>query len=273
MAWAFRTVPDELVACAEAVAEHYRALGYRISVEPRELGFPNTPTFQAKRANTRLVAEVVDRIDEALLKRWTDYGKSSGKDFRVVVVVPDPVIIVAQADAMLRALGLGCVVASPQGCVERIQPTDLALNVALPELAAMPARARELLGPAYEKFARGDWREGFEDACQAFEAESRRYMKRHSKSGRIRVLRKGVPTALTSTEIDHFTMGRLASVFGEIINQNLADSVIHDTLKSVNQDRIGVVHKKASKAVEARLRRNVGQHMWTLHAGFKEVIG
>jgi hypothetical protein len=270
--WGFRTVPEELVACAEGSAEYYRTLGYAVAPEGHELGFPSTPTFRARRGNTSVVVEVLGRIDEQLLNRWTAYGKSNGRDFRVVVSVADSATLTPKNETLLRKLGVGCIEFSNGAIVERILPTDLALNVELPKLEDMPARVRELLGPAYEHFARGNWREGFGDACQAFEAEARRYMKRHSRTGRIKVLRKKGPTTLTAKAIDGMTMGQLARAFSEIVAQNRSDSVVAMTLTSVNPDRVGVTHKKMSKRVEGRLRQNVGRHMWALHTGFGEVI-
>ena len=67
-------------------------------------------------------------------------------------------------------------------------------------------------------------------------------------------------------------MGRLAGVFAKIQNQNRADSLIGKTFNSINKDRIGVAHHKAKKVTENRLRKNVGNHMWSMINAFKVVV-
>lgn len=272
MPWTFRTVPDELLPCAEAVADYYRALGYVVTEERGEIGFPNTPTIHTRRGNTRLAVEVVTRVDEGMIRRWVAFGKSSGSDFRVVVALSGSTELPISIEGLLRDLGVGCILHNEGLTVERIAPADLALNVELPELGEMPARMRAGLGPAYEHFRNGYWREGFSDACQAFENEARKYLKRHSRTGRVLVLRRSTPVQLSAREINKMTMGQLAGTFRFIVNRNVPDTVVGETLAAVNKDRVGVAHKKASKAVETRLRLNVGRHMWTLVAGFREVI-
>lgn len=272
MAFTFRTVPDELVFCAETTAAYYRERGYSVRPERSELGYPNTPTLQAKRDNTIVVVEVLTRVVVGDIKRWIGYGKSSGRDFRLVVCLDSHTALNSRSERELRELGVGCLVLDGTTLTERLVAADLGLNVELPSLDKMSIRIRRALGPAYEQFDRRSWREGFSDACQAFEGEARRYLKRHSKSGRIEVLRKSGPAKLTPKQINKMTMGTLRDAFRGIVAQNQADSTIADVLASVNKDRIGVAHKKASKGVEARLRKNVGRHMWTLYAGFQVVF-
>src|SRR5260370_32490131 len=117
-----------------------------------------------------------------------------------------------------------------------------------------------------DQFDRAQWREGFEDACQALEVQARRYFKKWTKTTRIKVLRKGIPVALSNKEINKMTMGKLAETFGAIQSPNHADSIIEQALTTINKDRIGVAHHKAHKTTEKRLRTNVGQHMWTIVA-------
>lgn len=272
MRWSFRTVPEELLACAETCADHLSAVGYSVKVEKKEIGYPNTPTLWGKRANTVAVVEVVDRLKEDTLRGWAAYGRSCREDFRVIVALPESAVLPPKSDQLLRSLGLGCLQVSGGVVVERLTASDLGINIALPPLTRMPMKVRALLGPAYEKFDRGDWRDGFADACQAFEVEARRYFKRHTSTGRIKVLRKSGPSSLPMKEIDRLTMGQLLAAFKTIVTANLSDNMIAETLEAVNRDRIGVAHKKTTKRVETRLRSNVGRHMWRLYSGFQEVI-
>lgn len=69
------------------------------------------------------------------------------------------------------------------------------------------------------------------------------------------------------------TLGQLAVAFGEIQNQNYTDSAVGKVLALLNRDRVGVAHHKRKATTEARLRRNVGKHMWNVAAALKELLG
>ena len=269
--WVFRTVPEELLDVAASIADHLASVGYSIYPERGALGFPYTPTLLVRRKHTEAVVEVVSRVDDSRVREWVAYGRSTGRDFRVSLALRHDTEMRTETEELLRECGVGCFLISPHGVTEKLISTDLALNIELPDLKALPMKARRLLGPAYENFDRGMWREGFEEACHAFESEARRYLKRHCASGRVTLQGKKqyVPKA---SVIDRAPMGGLRDMFNHIISQNRADSLIGDTLAEVNQDRIGVVHHKGKKVVESRLRRNVGRHMWSLVNAFREVI-
>ncbi|CAN5414316.1 hypothetical protein BH24GEM3_BH24GEM3_14580 [soil metagenome] len=268
----FRTVPEELIGPAELVAEHLSTHGYALRVEKPELGYPYTPTLVGKRQTTTIIVEVDSAIRLDRLSQWVAYGKSAGRDTRVIVAIPDSIEVPATLDTKLRGLGVGLWLVGADGPVERLNAQDLALNVQLPELRTLPRDVRRLLGPAYEKFARAVWREGFEEACQALEAEARRYLKAGLRSQRITIVsRKG--RTPTGTEIDKMTLGQLGDMFARIRNQNHADAVLGQALKAVNKDRVGVVHHKARQRTENRLRKNVGRHMWSVVAALKEILG
>jgi len=270
--WTFRTVPEELLECAELAAEHFRTHGFTVRSEKSELGFPYTPTLYCRRHQTHIVVEVVTEVDESRLEEWVAYGKSTGRDFRVTICVPAESVVGDEEEDLLRALGIGCYVAAAGNVHEKVVAVDLAMNLQLPDLRKLPREVRQLLGPAYEQFERAQWREGFEEACKAFEAAVRRYLKRHTKAGRILVITKSGPNALKLKEIDKMTMGRLARTFETIQNQNRADTVIGSTLKTVNRDRVAIAHHKVKKRTESRLRTNVGRHMWSLVNAMKVVI-
>jgi hypothetical protein len=206
------------------------------------------------------------------LDEWIRYARSTSRDTRIAVCLPHTAKLTVQQMAKLQDKGLGLYVAAPQRVVERIVPADLALNVALPQLHSLQPGVRELLGSAYEQFSHTHWREGFEEACQALEAQARRYLNRWSRTGRIMVSRKKGPVLLTAKQINRMTMGDLASDFAKIQNQNHADSMIGQALARINKDRVNVVHRKKKYTTEKRLRSNVGQHMWTIVAALRYTL-
>jgi hypothetical protein len=267
---AFRTVAEELLDAAEIAADHFANHGYSVRVEKHELGFPYTPTMICKRQSTTLIVEVDILARLKRLQEWVAFAKSTSRDTRIVLVIPAEAVIDAKSEAALRSLGIGLVAASEEGCVERLVGRDLALGVQLPELSQLPRKVQRILGPAYEQFGRGQWREGFEEACQALEREARRYLKAGLRSTRIKIVRKK-DASPSASEVDKMTMGQLAGAFTSIESKNKVDSLIGETLKTVNKDRIGVAHHKAKKRTETRLRSNVGRHMWSVVAVMKEV--
>ena len=268
----YKTVAVGLEEYADIAADHFQTAGYRVRQEHEELGFPYTPTFLLQRRPITLVLEVSNRIQMERLRDWVKYAKSCGTDTRVAVCLPHTVVVTAEDAASLRDQRIGLFFSSKEGVVEQLAPADLALNVALPDRAALPQKLKELLGSAYDQFDRTQWREGFVDACYVLETESRTYLKKWSKTGRIKVLRKGVPTTLSVKQIDKMTMGQLVRAFGSIQAQNHADSQVHKALSALNRDRIGVVHHKKKAWTEKRLRTNVGQHMWKIVAALKLLV-
>lgn len=268
----FNTVPEELLEYAEVALAHFRNMGYTIKIEEVEIGYPYTPTLLCNRQNTIMIVEVISSVDLNRIQEWVSYGKSSGCDFRVALCCPIENLLSARDEEILREIGVGCYLADEVRLIERIVPSDLGLNVTLPDIKKLPMKVRKLIGPAYEQFDKAQWREGFETACQAFEDESRKYLKRHIKRKRIRIYSRSGPTTPSASEINRMTMGQLANTFEKIITKNHSDSTIAKTLKSINKDRIAVVHKRSQKTTERRLRKNVGRHMWSLITAMREVI-
>lgn len=270
----YKTLPDELLEYAEPILKYFRNRGYRARVEPNHLGFPYTPTLLCKRGkHTTIIVELDSRIRMERLEDWVRFCHSSGKDTRLALCVPHTANLTAQDEEPLRQKRIGLYgILADRTIVERIAPADLALNVALPELGLLPVRLRELLGPAYDQFDRAQWREGFEEACQALEVEARRYLKKWSHTGRIRILSKKGPITLSDREINKMTMGNLAKTFAAIQIQNHVDSRIEQALKTINRDRIGVVHHKSRATTERRLRSNVGGHMWAIIDALKLTV-
>ena len=263
----FQTIPDELLEVAEGAADYFDKMGYTVRVEKTELGFPSTPALLCSRLRTKVIVEVDAIVRIERLEQWAAYGRSAGDDLRVVLWLPREECLESGGEIRMRELGIGCTVFSAKSPIEKISGRDLALNVTLPPIETLPKPARQVLGPAYEQFGAALWREGFETACQAFEAEARRYLKRHR--ARIQLAGKKGPEQIMPAAVDKMTMGQLAGTYMRILNQNTNDSTIGKTLASVNKDRIAVAHHKGKKVTERRLRTNVGRHMWSLVNGLK----
>jgi hypothetical protein len=269
----FVTVADELIEYADAVADHLETLGFRVRVEHREIGYPYVPTLCCKRGVTTLLVEVRGRIALEVMGEWSRYGRSCTRDTRVALAVPGVADRPAALEEGLRGLGVGLFVATGTTVMEAVAPHDLAINVSLPDLAGLPPRIRKLLGPSYEQFNRSNWREGFEDACQALEQEARRHLKAGWTKRRIVVLTPtGKISKLTVARINRLPMGELAKAFQSIQSPSHAETVIGDVLSLLNKDRIGVVHRRRTARAEERLRRNVGQHMWRVVDGLKALL-
>lgn len=263
----FLTVADDLVPCAYAAHDYLVGLGYRVKVEKADASAPFTTTMTATRMSTTMHVDVCGTIDLDRIKDWVAYGKSTGRDTRLVLCMPvEAVTSTAQEDA-LRKLGVGMFRCGAD-VTETISPNDLAFNVELP---ALPPNLREALGLAYEKKQRGEWRECFEEACNALEEEARRYLKHWSKSGRIKVMRKGKPVQLTASEINGLSIGGLANWFAVIVSPTSLDTAIQQVLSAVNDDRVERTHRRRAKRTETRLRQNVGRHMWHIFNVMKQM--
>jgi hypothetical protein len=271
---AYRTLPIELVEHADAVAEYFSGLGYRIRVEDAQLEYPYTAALAVRRQRTLILVEVDARIDLKRLDDWTRYCRSCVGDTRIALSLPPESQVSAQDVERLHLMGVGLYRAMPAEVVEVIPPHDLALHVTLPDLKALSPKLRRRLGGAYEQFGRSNWREGFEDACQSVETEVRAYLKRGMKNGRLIFLKpNGNPLTWTQKHIDGMTVGQLVEALRRIKTQNRSDAVVEQGLARLNADRVAVVHHKAKARTEKRLRENVGRHMWTVVAILKELLG
>ena len=270
----YRTLPIELIEHADAVADYFSALGYRIRVEDAQLEYPYTAALTVKRLSTLILVEVDSRIDLRRLDDWTRYCRSCVRDTRIALGLPPETGVSAQEIQKLHLMGVGLYRSMPTEVLEVIPAHDLALHVTLPELKALSPKLRRRLGGAYEQFGRSNWREGFEDACQSLETEVRAYLKRGMASGRVVFLKpNGNPSNWTPRHIDKMTVGQLVDALRQIKTQNRSDAVIEQGLARLNKDRVGVVHHKAKAQTEKRLRENVGRHMWTVLAVLKELVG
>jgi len=103
-----------------------------------------------------------------------------------------------------------------EGVLEASAPVDQAVNIALPSLNLYSNKVRKALGPSHEQIRRGQWREGFEDACNAVEHEGRKYLNKHM-SGRIKtVTSTNKINTPTPKRVDKMTLGGLKDTFTAI---------------------------------------------------------
>ncbi len=264
----YKTVSDELVECAERTERYFRDRGYSIRIEKYQLGFPYTPTFLCKLEHITLIVEVVAQVSLERLQVWIAYAQSCRGDTRVAISLARQEVLEEAQEQFCRDNSIAVYVSEGQMIRERMGHRDLALHVQLPKLALLKPKLRGLLGPAYVQFEQGNWREGFENACQAFEVEVKKYLKKGIQSKRII---RG-PRVLPARKIDRMPMGALKDSFFQIQNMNGTDSIIAKTLQQINPDRVGVAHHRAQARTETRLRRNFGQHMWAIVAAMKLLV-
>lgn len=270
----FLTVPDELLGIAAAAVDWLKAYGYVVTPEHHETGYPYTPTVHGKRSSATAFIEVDAQLELDRMKQWVAYGRSCGSDTRVWCALAEDAKRSGKQDRELKSLGVGLLLVGDGKADETMPAKDLALGVELPDIATLPRRVQKKLGPVYEHFDRGEWREGFAEACFALEDAARKHLWKGLKAGRIVIVsKKGKQEQLTKAAIDKMTMGQLAQRFSLILQQSRSDRVIGDALKTVNPNRVGVTHHKSKATVETKLRRDAGKQMWMIVGALKEIDG
>jgi hypothetical protein len=268
------TVPTELTEHADVAHAHFTAMGYKVQLEPFVAEHPYRATFMCKRQHTTTIVEVLGRVRKEAAQTWAAFGRSHTKDTRIALVLPGNIDVTLPLQELLRSLGVGLYRSSGTELFEVIAPKDLCIQVQLPPPATLPKKLRAELGSVYELFERSQWREGFEEACQVVESQARSYLNDGMRSGRIRFANvKGQPVPYTEVQIGKQTLGKLGETFGLIVRQNQADAQVGKALLAINKDRVGVAHKKKQPATETRLRKNVGQHMYTVIAALRLLLG
>jgi hypothetical protein len=188
-------------------------------------------------------------------------------------VLPSEVAIGAADLALCNDLGVGLYQGTDDALRELLSPIDLAVQLALPQLTRYPNEVRKRLGGAFEQVRRGNWLEGFEEACIALESEARAYLAAGISSGRLTMSStKGRDSTPTVRKVDGMTLGQLKDQFLSIDNPNHADTIVGQSLDRLNPDRIRAAHKRKHHASQAALRRNVGKQMWLITNALKELV-
>lgn len=269
----FLTVPDDLVEIAESAYGYFDELGYSVSIEESIVEYPYTPTLTLKRSPTRLIVDVANGVSHDVVRQWVAYGKSCTSDTRFALAIPAWVEVANDDQIALRANGVGVYLATSNEVVETLVPADLAVNIDLPLLPLYPNSVRKVLGSSFETIRRGQWREGFGEACVALENAAKEYLKAHVATGRIAfVSPAGRTVSYSNEEIDEMSMGQLKNAFGFINLPTGRDSQITAVLERVNPDRIREAHPDPSGDAEKVLRKNVRHQLWAIVSGVEQLV-
>ncbi len=264
----FGFLPDALLETAQATAAYFENLGYIVKADRPLPSAPSVPHLHAKRTHTQIVILVLTSLQRDVMSNWGAFAKSTGKDVRVCCVLRKSDLDKGDAREFLRNAGFGVIYVEGGRVVEEIAAKDLGLSCELPVLSTLPKRVKKLLGGAYEQFGRSQWREGFEDACQAFEDLARQYLVGEVKKGRVtQFITKSGPKSANYKKVQKMTLGQLSHALEQIPNQTRTDAQVAQILARINRDSVGIVHHKKSPTTEKRLRKNVGMHMWTIVNG------
>ncbi|MES2242154.1 MAG: hypothetical protein V4639_04705 [Pseudomonadota bacterium] len=270
----FNTVPTELVEHAEVAYDYFHQLGYSIKLEPYEIHYPTRPTLVCKSHHTQLVILVSGRVDIQQLQNWVSLAKSLTTDFRVAICISGDAAAkhLPKHQLKIKELGIGIYISADGKLAKFSDPVDQNIKVALPDLKSLPRAVQKVVGPAYEHFSGGRWRDCFEEACKGFEQLARPYFKKAINDGRLSVYDAAGQIRNPSDErIEKLTLGQLATELGRARPLNALDSQIQKALTQVNPDRVGLVHKNQRVATERRLRKNVGLHMHVIIQVLKEL--
>lgn len=259
----FSTVPEELLHIAMGACAYLRMKGFYVKIEEYNIEFPQTPTLIAKRQHSTLFVEVTSAIRRDLANVWIRYASSCDTDIQFAFAIPNNPGVSQSDMEFCRHNKVGIYTFDvPGNAIEIMPPVDLAIRVALPELEKLPKPVRATLAPCYDKIERGDWRDGFADACQSVEDESRKYLKSiFNKPGLSIQNKNGSPIKLTIKIINKSTLGQLGGYFLGITTPSLLDSILATTLPSINPERIGAVHRRRSVSSERKLREKIGRRM------------
>jgi hypothetical protein len=166
--------------------------------------------------------------------------------------------------ANFRDLGIGLAAPVQNQLQYETEARDLAFHARAPDRAQLKPRVRELLGEAFDRLERRDWRPAFEDACGVLEEECRAYLVRNVKMGRVKYQAGSKTKVPTAAQIRKMPMGMLKDIFCALISQNQLEAHLCSALTKLNPDRIRRAHKRQSKGSEAALRRRVGPHFWLI---------
>ena len=267
----FYTLPEELLTAAGEAVKTLRERGFTVSVEEPSVEFPTTPTIIARRQPQTHYVFIREKFERDNVEAWVSYCKSCTADVRICLFFPKSDALSVKELSYCTKWGVGVYVLE-QGRFEcLVQEVDLAFQAELPNRRSLNANTRRLLGPAYDQFGRGEWREGFESAARVLEEECRRYLSKQVNAGRNSFKSGSKIKALTRMEIRGMTLGGLKDVFCNFLSQNSLESKLCAGLTRLNPLRIDRIHRPSSRATENRMRARVGRDMWLIVNLVKEI--
>ncbi|MHB8405070.1 MAG: hypothetical protein ACYDCJ_06585 [Gammaproteobacteria bacterium] len=267
----FQTVGVDLLSVAKSLIGFYKLRTYQVSLEPRVVGYPNTPTLTAKRSQTLLIVELDRAASVPKLKNWVQYAKSCNSDVRIVTALVD--IPDAVTSQLLRSEGIGLISCVNGQIIEEFLPRDLSVNLQLPNYEQLHKKLRAAFATMYEKHQNSYWRECFDEACKVIEKEAKGYLLNNVLQRTSVLNNKGQPRPLTRALVNRLTLGQLAVGFSMIQAPTQNDSYIGETLSLIFRDRNKWIHAGHSAATERVLRRNVGSHIWRIIGALKIIYG
>jgi hypothetical protein len=269
----FVTLGAELEDHAQVFAGRLRSGGITVRAEHDDGSTPRTPTLYGSAGASRHYADVVNSIKRQHVNQWVSYCKCrTNETFYSIVVPSSKGAIKADLLAELRGLGVGVYVSNGADVTEILAPRDLSMNLSLPLLAGERRALQRALAPVYAKFERGDWFDGFKDACQLLESRARKYLEDRVRAGTISFVKNGNPKSYTLAQIKKQTLGQLGHSFSEIVLPTAKDQVLVRALQELNPDRVGAVHKTDDKRVKNKVRKKVGVHMWMVVNGLRALV-
>lgn len=271
----FITLPDDaestLQSLANATHRAMRGRGYRVTVEPRDLELPGTPTLGGKRRHEVHFILVRQQTLKKEVEAWVRYAQSCSGDTRITFVCASSKRLGAQKIAELRKLGVGIAIPMDGGIQFLTESRDIAFHAQAPRRESLKPRVRSLLGDALDKLENGDWRDAFEGACTTLEEECRRHLLKYHRLNRVRYKQGNVIKTPTIAQIRKMPLGRLKDIYCNLISQNQLDANLCTALTRLNPDRVKKVHKPSKRTTEDALRKRVGTHFWLISNALTEL--
>lgn len=268
----FVTLGAEFEEPALAFVAKLRQMGARVQAEFDDGSTPRTPTILGTIGSSRHYADVVSKVDMSVVSQWVSYCKCRSNETYYSLVLPATGREVAASTLVcLRNFGVGVYVCDADNLSEIVGPRDLSLNLSLPDLSGEKKALRVALAGVYAKFDRGDWFDGFKDACQLLEAKARKALVNKVRAGSVSFAKNGSPKTYSMDQIGRQTLGQLAYSYSEIVLPTGQEQIISRALGELNPDRVGAVHRTNDGRVRGRLRKKVGVHMWMLIKGLREL--
>lgn len=273
MALTFVTLGEDLLEHANAAADFLKNSGLKVSAEKDDGSYPVTPTLVGQNGVRYHFVEVFSSLKNLSgVERWVAFCKSRSNETCYSIVVDSLKNMKADLVAKIADLGVGLYTLDGGKFKELVSPKDLAMSLSLPPLAGEKRSVQKCLSPIYSKFDRGSWFDGFKDACQLLEDLARKRLVDRIKKAQVQFSKSGVAKVYTVAQINKQTQGQLAHTYKEIVLPDGTDVAITRILSHINKDRVGAVHKTNDAKTKARIRKNVGTHMWMLVNGIKVLL-
>ncbi|MBX3104002.1 MAG: hypothetical protein KF867_03410 [Cryobacterium sp.] len=268
----FVLVPVDLLDAVVTYGNWLEANGFRLEAEPYDLEYPNSPVLKGVRAQQSHFYEVASSVNVLRAEEWVKYGRASTQDTRYVVAIANGNSVSPSELSRLRELGVGVDIIENSSVNHLCPAHDLSLNVEFPTLSKKLHRS---LGNARDLFSQGNWKESFEDACQALETEARDYLRKAVRGGRVSFVNdRGKTVVYTEAQVSGMTLGGLAIAFTNLVGPTQTESRVAQALTRINPRRVTVAHFKYKSGKRARdLRTQVGKDLIVIVNSMKMLTG